>query len=351
MPKIKLKSIDIQDIKFFDLVYSIIDLRICKDVDELFIVDEYIPVVNQYMLISTPATLEKLKIYLQSNTDLRCIVLYLLEGIVIRQLTDLGLIEYFDNNQLSMISSANYHSDRSFANIDYFLSLVNNTYNNTQSLNHFDKIFVPRNKPYKFLFLNKRSKYHRQELIKLLNEKNLLEDALWTDLSSNIKLPPNQDDYYNGVLSTISIANTSHDISWPDRVLFPNLYIDTYFSVITETNFRVPYSYCTEKIYKCLLMGHPFVVVTNYKFYQHLKDRGYKTFDGLIDESFDLIEENAERLLAIANAIEKLCLSDLDDFLIKAKPICEHNRLNFLRECGMHSLNNYNTLSNFFKTL
>lgn len=350
MPKIKLKSTRIQDINFFDVVYSLIDLKICDNIDELFTVDEYIPVFPGPIAITVQA---KLKIYLHSDVNLRCIILVPLEGTntVENFLINYKLINYFNNNQLSIISSGDFSTDKSFANIDYFLPLVNDNYNIKIAINQFENIFVPEIKPYKFLYLNKLPRVHRQRLIKLLDKKNLLDNALWSDLSNKKQLPLTYDDYFNGMISSITINNTTHDISWPDGKLFPQLYIDTYFSVITETNFELPYNYCTEKIYKPILMGHPFIAVANYKFYQHLNDRGYKTFNGLIDESFDLIENNDDRLLAIANSIEQLCLTNLDDFLIKAKPICEHNRLNFFREYGEHSKNNYNTLSKFFEKL
>jgi len=351
MPKIKLKSIACQDINFLDIVYSIMDLRICEDVDELFIENDCIPVIQSHDLY-TDTILEKLKIYLQNNINLRCIVLDLKEGTNTTNFHFLGLDRYFNNNQISIISSGNFSNDKSFANIDSYLYCTGDIYNTTVAVNHFDDIFIPRIKPYKFLFLNKNERPHRRRLIDLLNEKKLLDNALWSDLTNDIRLPQTYDDCFNGRVTSYDINNTHFDIGhWPDGRLFPQLYIDTYFSIITETNFEFPYSFCTEKIYKPILMGHPFIAVTSYKFYQHLKDRGYKTFDGLIDESFDLIENNDDRLLAIVNSIEQLCLTNLDDFLIKAKPICEHNRLNFFREYGMVTLNNYNTLAKFFKTL
>ena len=85
-------------------------------------------------------------------------------------------------------------------------------------------------------------------------------------------------------------------------------------------------------------MGHLFIVVTNSKFYKNLHDRGFKTFGHLIDESFDDIENNDDRLAATVNSIKSLCSSDLDSFLAEAKDICEYNRQHLLELAGTYKL-------------
>jgi len=64
---------------------------------------------------------------------------------------------------------------------------------------------------------------------------------------------------------------------------------------------------------------------------------GYKTFDGLIDESYDNETDDNKRMLMIVNEIERLCnLSDteLETFLIEAKKIVDHNFKNmYYRAC------------------
>jgi hypothetical protein len=51
-------------------------------------------------------------------------------------------------------------------------------------------------------------------------------------------------------------------------ILLP--YIDTYFSVVTETIFDYPYTFRTEKIWKPMIMGHPFVAAANRGYYRDL---------------------------------------------------------------------------------
>lgn len=82
----------------------------------------------------------------------------------------------------------------------------------------------------------------------------------------------------------------------------------------------------TEKIYKCILMGHPWICASNVGFYRDIRNMGFKTFDKLIDESFDLIENNQDRMERLAQTVEDLCRQDLDKFLTEAKEICLYNQ-------------------------
>jgi hypothetical protein len=55
---------------------------------------------------------------------------------------------------------------------------------------------------------------------------------------------------------------------------------------------------------------------------------GYKTFDGLIDESYDNETDDNKRMLMIVNEVERLCSLnqvELETFLIEAKKIVDHN--------------------------
>ena len=113
---------------------------------------------------------------------------------------------------------------------------------------------------------------------------------------------------------------------WGDVYIRADPYIDTYFSLVTETVCDYPYSLRSEKIYKPIAMGHPFVAVANRGFYRDLRNTGFQTYHTLIDESFDLIDNNQDRLDRIACVIQDLCGSDLDEFLVAAQEISKYNQ-------------------------
>ena len=73
-------------------------------------------------------------------------------------------------------------------------------------------------------------------------------------------------------------------------------------------------------------MGHPFVAVANRGFYRDLRNTGFQTYHNLIDESFDQIDNNQDRLDRIAHVVRDLCASDLDEFLVAAQAISKYNQ-------------------------
>ena len=102
--------------------------------------------------------------------------------------------------------------------------------------------------------------------------------------------------------------------------------MDTYFSVVTETVFDYPYSFRTEKIWKPIAMGHPFVVASNVGYLRDLRNMGFQTFDHVIDERYDTIDNDQQRLERIANVVRDLCQQDLASFQKECYNVCEHNQ-------------------------
>jgi hypothetical protein len=116
------------------------------------------------------------------------------------------------------------------------------------------------------------------------------------------------------------------------------LYSETYFSVVSETNFyklHQPGRFLSEKIFKPIAMYHPFVIVSVPGTLQLLKELGYKTFSPLIDESYDNEEDDNKRLLMIAEETRRLSnlnKEEMANFLRYVRPICVHNKHILLRK-------------------
>jgi len=351
MPKINLHTFNnLQDIKFFDICYNVANIVPHDEIHEVLRCDNLnYPILNKVKIMQN---LTPIRQYLRQSTSNKLIVIDYLEGnnSIMSWLGQERIAEYVRSNQLIIISSGEFENGI-FLNLDFFLGHIHSTYNQAIALNTFDKIFNQLNKPYKFLCLNKAKRPHRVELLELLKNLNLLDTALWSALYDNQTIPMEYNDYFNERKKETTINQTNHDNPWIDGLLVPDLYIDTYFSVVTETNFEIPRCYRTEKIYKPLLIGHPFIAVSGYHFYQGLHKLGFKTFGHLIDESFDDILNNNDRLVRIANTINNLCNSNLVEFLKEAKPICEYNRNLYFELLGTDPLRKYNSLINFFNEL
>lgn len=86
--------------------------------------------------------------------------------------------------------------------------------------------------------------------------------------------------------------------------------------------------FLTEKTFKPLMYGHPFVLVTHPGALERLRRLGFETYPEWFDESYDEIGDSADRIKFITeNVIHKACNKELDINLIKPK--LEYNRQHF----------------------
>jgi hypothetical protein len=89
------------------------------------------------------------------------------------------------------------------------------------------------------------------------------------------------------------------------RYFNPNWYDATEFSVVVETFVTSP-PFISEKIFKPIAYQHPFIVWGSKDTLKYLHEQGFETFDHLIDESYDLIENENLRLDKIVSEITRL---------------------------------------------
>jgi Iap family predicted aminopeptidase len=90
--------------------------------------------------------------------------------------------------------------------------------------------------------------------------------------------------------------------------------------------FNYPYSFRTEKIWKPIAVGHPFIAVANRGFYRDLHRMGFRTFGHVINEKFDLIDNSQDRIERIAQVVEDLCQQDLASFYKECYNVCKYNQ-------------------------
>lgn len=227
-------------------------------------------------------------------------------------------------------------------------------------------------KPYnkKFLSLNGMRRPHRDAIVFLLSALNLIDQGYVSYNSiidkSNID-PKNtletllntlgaQNEYIHTLLTDNKekllqleklhiddIDVISKEVAYQFWSGADHLYENTYFSVVTETNFPL-YAIdfntyyqghtevgkmLSEKTFKPIIFKHPFIVVSNPRILELIRSLGYKTFSPWIDESYDLIDDDAARLLAIVYEVKRLCELDehqLSIFLANVSEICEFNK-------------------------
>lgn len=276
------------------------------------------------------------------------------------QIRMLGLEDLVLRKKMLLIGGGDMEPQYPNLRYDTFFVKIMEYVRNQQNIERTDEIFAKPDKPYKFLFLNGVARPHRKYLLERFGVMGLLDQALWTCLDSkgfnhrsvslihegeNLMLRPIDIKYlpaeyeveeFQQRIDMPATTNSTFvkfhlfDNKWGEIYLKPEQYIDTYFSLVTETIFDYPYSFRTEKIAKPLAMGHPWIAVTNAGYYKDIRNLGFKTFGHLIDESFDSIDDHQTRIDRIVQVVDDLCRQDLASFLDGAQAVCKYNQQHLL---------------------
>jgi hypothetical protein len=106
-------------------------------------------------------------------------------------------------------------------------------------------------------------------------------------------------------------------------------YLNSYFSIVTETGFPEPSRFATEKVFRPILHFHPFIVYGSEGTLSMLQDLGFKTFSPYIDESYDKEKTTFKRMQKITKEVNRICnmsKEDLHKWYYKMEDIYFHNR-------------------------
>jgi hypothetical protein len=244
-----------------------------------------------------------------------------------------GLMDLAQQHKLKCIVGGDIGSEFCAVKYNHFLAQVFCYTENVTAADRIDEIFEKKVKPHSFLFLNGRARWHRTWLIDQLKSASALDSALWTCLQGNhIQYLPAHyevEQFADNVNQPCDSGFVKHQLFnnlWGEIYIQSEPYIDTYFSLVTETVFEAPHSFFTEKIAKPLAQGHPFVAVASPGFYRDLHALGFRTFDPWIDESFDQIQDPAARLQRIRDTVVDLLHSDLVKLLEQCREVCKYNQ-------------------------
>jgi hypothetical protein len=114
------------------------------------------------------------------------------------------------------------------------------------------------------------------------------------------------------------------------------IYNNTWYSLICETK-GTGDCFFTEKTAKPLIAKRLFVLFAPQYSLKYLKSVGFQTFDLVIDESYDNIENDLERCKQAWNQVEYLLREDPLAIYEKIQPIVEHNH-NLIMKQNWHQI-------------
>ena len=107
-----------------------------------------------------------------------------------------------------------------------------------------------------------------------------------------------------------------------------SIFDDNFLWVASETKKTHDGVYITEKTWKAIAYGSPFVINGDNRSLQYLKDMGFKTFDQYWDESYDEVDD-IKKIKIIVEIIKNLCeksLNEINDLYKDMIPILQHNQ-------------------------
>lgn len=136
-------------------------------------------------------------------------------------------------------------------------------------------------------------------------------------------------------IKKLPIEMDTHGVSDSDKQSFESMrsfkkeiYLDSYIHIITETNFSKDI-FPTEKLINPIVTLQPFILFGAPGYLKYIKELGFKTFDGFIDESYDLEFDDMKRFKMLCDEvlrISKISLDEIHNWYISIIPILEHNR-------------------------
>ena len=95
--------------------------------------------------------------------------------------------------------------------------------------------------------------------------------------------------------------------------------------LVTETVATGRRYHLTEKTFKPIALGMPFILVGTQGSLKYLRSYGFKTFSHLWDESYDDESDDSKRIEKIAQVLKQLEHSDRQSIFESAQEIIEHN--------------------------
>jgi hypothetical protein len=224
---------------------------------------------------------------------------------------------------------------RTFLFLDWFTTTIH-FYKNVRpstlyQLNPYDP------KPLMFDALLGRKKLHRDRAYNFINEQGLASQGVVTYINNfqdiNFQNMPKEEWIWEepGLTERENVQWTVEPVKYYGHVMslsqiIPfSIYNQTAYSLVCETNCDNDLVFFTEKTVKPILARRLFVMVACRYSLAMLRDLGFRTFNTIIDESYDEIEHYPDRQLAAMEQLRWLCNQPQEKILAQCRDIVDHN--------------------------
>jgi hypothetical protein len=211
-----------------------------------------------------------------------------------------------------------------------------------------------------FTLLSRTHKWWRATVVTDLHRSGLLDRSLWSyntldigDLPQNNPIEIDAFEHLRTDMQSfltgapyVCDQSTADDHNDHHRAEISH-YTTSYCNIVLETHFDADGSggaFLTEKTFKPIKFGQPFVIVGAPGTLQALRDLGYRTFDHAIDNRYDLEHNNTLRWTKIKSAIAQIKQQNMAEWFANCLDDIQHNQQVFLSS-------KYNRLNNLLKRL
>jgi hypothetical protein len=179
---------------------------------------------------------------------------------------------------------------------------------------HDPLLKIKSGNPKTFLIYNRAwegSREYRLKFAEQLVDTNLYQNSItsFADVNNNIH-------YTDYVFKNSKFAIIRSDL---EKILPKNThgsiasadynnsdYQNSLIEVVLETLFDDQRIHLTEKSLRPIACGQPFILAGTPGSLQYLRDYGFKTFNGYIDETYDTIQDPVERLQAVISEMQRI---------------------------------------------
>jgi len=186
--------------------------------------------------------------------------------------------------------------------------------------NRYDETEVVKFKPiddrYLFLSYNRNPRPQRIQFLLIMLREQLFHRG-WISLNNLIYEPmpgDNLDDFNYLKENTPFVIDTRYDLFYNLAInITKEDYEKTFISIVTESLADDDTLFFSEKIWKPIMVGHPFILYGNQHSLKLLKEWGFKTFDKWIDESYDDVLDRVRRAEMVVKELKKFENKSVDE--------------------------------------
>jgi hypothetical protein len=122
-----------------------------------------------------------------------------------------------------------------------------------------------------------------------------------------------------------SVTTDEIDGHFASQYISKHIYENSWISVVAESQHSNDFFFPTEKTGKALFAKRPFIVLSGQHYLRTLRSLGFRTFNSVIDESYDTIADYTERTHAAFESFKKLMQLDQNSVRLKLQDVLEHN--------------------------